>query len=375
VPNFLRGTAIVMMNLGGPSSLDKVYDFLCRLFSDREIIKLPFQKLAGPLLAKRRIGHVQEQYAAIGGGSPILKWTRAQGEAMCKRLDELSPGTAPHKPLVAFRYAHPLTEDALSELSSSGVTRAVAFTQYPQYSCTTTGSSLNELFRRIDNFALEGHKDGSKSLREVRWSLIDRWSGSELLAKAFAKLIEEQLQKFPEQRRKQVVLLFSAHSIPHRVVDSGDTYPAEVANTVATVMKQFGEDANPYRLVWQSKVGPLPWLGPKTWDSLQGLAKNGNLDAILIPIAFTSDHIETLYELDLTYMKDANEKLGMNVKRCAALNLEPLFIEALAQTVFNHLKSNNIASPQYPLRCPGCSNEDCQRSRDFFLSQPKPQQL
>jgi len=348
-----------MMNLGGPASLNKVYDFLCRLFSDREIIKLPFQKLAGPLLARRRTGHVQEQYAAIGGGSPILKWTNAQGEAMCKRLDELSPGTAPHKHLVAFRYAEPLTADALSTLSSSGITCAVAFTQYPQYSCTTTGSSLNELYRRI--------VASSKHVQNVSWSLIDRWSGNELLAKAFAKLIEEELKQYPEDKRAQVVLVFSAHSIPHRVVDCGDPYPAEVANTVHCVMQQLGH-ANPYRLVWQSKVGPLPWLGPKTWDSLVGLAKHGNKDAILIPIAFTSDHIETLYELDQTYMKDANEKLGMNVRRCKALNTEPIFIEALAQIVHAHLKSGDLSSKQYPLRCPGCTNEDCQRARDFFLS-------
>lgn len=355
-----------MMNLGGPATLDKVYDFLCRLFSDREIIKLPFQKLAGPLLARRRTPHVQKQYAAIGGGSPILKWTLAQGEAMCKRLDEISPETAPHKHLVAFRYAEPLTEDALSQLSTSGVSRAVAFTQYPQYSCTTTGSSLNELYRHMS--LLDTQAQGN-ALKSIPWTFIDRWSGSDLLAQAFAKLIREQLQLYPEETRHNVVLLFSAHSIPHRVVDCGDTYPMEVANTVACVMKQLGELQNPHRLVWQSKVGPLPWLGPKTWGSLQGLAKNGNMDAILIPIAFTSDHIETLSELDQEYMKDANEKLGMNVKRCPALNVEPLFIEALAQTVSAHLKSGEICSPQYPLRCPGCTIDDCQKSRDYFLTQ------
>jgi ferrochelatase len=352
-----------MMNLGGPPSLDKVYDFLCRLFSDREIIKLPFQKLAGPMLAKRRTGHVQEQYAAIGGGSPIRKWTDAQGEAMCKRLDEISPSTAPHKHYISFRYAEPLTSDAVASLHKDGVTRAVAFTQYPQYSCTTTGSSLNELYRQIQASAKSPE---ISSTSKISWSLIDRWSGNEHLAKAFAKLIQEELQHYPESRRSEVVLLFSAHSIPHRVVDTGDTYPAEVANTVHHVMEQLGY-SNPYRLVWQSKVGPLPWLGPKTYDSLEGLAKNGNKDAVLIPIAFTSDHIETLFELDQTYAKDAREKLGMDVRRCKALNLEPLFIEALAQLVSNHLKSGQISSKQYKVRCPGCTNEDCQHSRDFFL--------
>lgn len=360
-----------MMNLGGPARLDKVYDFLCRLFSDREIIKLPFQKIAGPLLAKRRTPHVQEQYAAIGGGSPIRQWTEAQGEAMCRRLDELSPETAPHKHYIAFRYAEPLTEDTLAAMQRDGVTRAVAFTQYPQYSCTTTGSSLNELYRQLTNLEkseLSNHNSEveTSESKKISWSLIDRWSGDEGLAKSFAKLIDEELAFYPEEKRSNVVLVFSAHSIPHRVVDCGDTYPAEVANTVHQVMTQLGYK-NPYRLVWQSKVGPLPWLGPKTWESLEGFAKNDQKDVILIPIAFTSDHIETLYELDQTYMKDANEKLGMNVRRCKALNSEPLFIDTLARLVANHLKSGQIASKQYPVRCPGCSNEYCQQARDYFL--------
>lgn len=357
-----------MMNLGGPATLDKVYDFLCRLFSDREIIKLPFQNIAGPLLAKRRTPHIQEQYAAIGGGSPIRKWTDAQGEAMCKRLDDISPETAPHKHYIAFRYAEPLTSDAVSSMVKDGVTRAVVFTQYPQYSCTTTGSSLNELYRQIKAATEISAKSSEKGgVSEISWSLIDRWSGHQKLAQAFAKLIKEELEKFPEERRADAVLLFSAHSLPHRVVDAGDTYPAEVSNTVHHVMEELGY-CNPYRLVWQSKVGPLPWLGPQTWDSLGGLAKNGNKDVILIPIAFTSDHIETLYELDQTYAKDAQEQYGMTVHRCKALNLEPTFIEALADIVKGHLDSGKVCSKQYPVRCPGCTNDHCQHARDFFIS-------
>ena len=357
------------MNLGGPASLDKVYDFLCRLFSDREIIKLPFQKIAGPLLAKRRTPHIQEQYAAIGGGSPIRKWTDAQGEAMCKRLDEISPESAPHKHYIAFRYAEPLTQDAVASIVKDGQTRAVVFTQYPQYSCTTTGSSLNELYRQIKAAGATEPK-----VADIDWTLIDRWSGHKGLAQAFAKLIKEELEKFPVEKRSGVVLLFSAHSIPHRVVDTGDTYPAEVSNTVHHVMEQLGY-SNPYRLVWQSKVGPLPWLGPQTWASLEGLAKNGDKDVLLIPIAFTSDHIETLYELDQTYATDANEKLGMNVQRCKALNTEPIFIEALANIVKEHINSGNVCTKQYPIRCPGCTNDYCQSSRDFFLNRSSQKKL
>jgi protoporphyrin/coproporphyrin ferrochelatase len=174
---------------------------------------------------------------------------------MCQLLDTLSPETAPHKHYVTFRYAPPLTPDTLAQLKADGVQRAIAFTQYPQYSCTTTGSSINELFRHVKGTDLE----------KIQWSVIDRWGNHPLLVKAFAKLIKEELEQFPVDQRGKVVLLFSAHSIPYRVADRGDPYPLEVANTVGRVMEELGQ-SNPYRLVWQSKVGPLPWLGPQTMD-------------------------------------------------------------------------------------------------------------
>lgn len=143
----------------------EVHDFLRRLFSDGDLIPLPFQRIIAPFIAKRRTPQIEQQYTDIGGGSPILKYTRIQGEKMCELLDELSPSTAPHKSYVAFRYARPLTDEAVAQMRADGVTRAVAFTQYPQYSCSTTGSSLNELFRL-----------GKKGeIGNIQWSVIDRW--------------------------------------------------------------------------------------------------------------------------------------------------------------------------------------------------------
>ena len=144
------GTGIVMMNLGGPATLDEVEPFLLRLFADKEIIQLPWQDVLGKFIATRRAPKVRKLYDAIGGGSPILTWTKAQGEAMCARLDEMSPETAPHKFYVSFRYAPPFADDALQAMKADGITRAVAFTQYPKWSCSTTGSSLNDLWRALD---------------------------------------------------------------------------------------------------------------------------------------------------------------------------------------------------------------------------------
>ena len=144
----------------------EVHDFLKNLFSDGDLIPLPFQSVLAPLIAKRRTPKIEEQYSAIGGGSPILRYTQLQGEEMCKLLDELHPETAPHKSYVAFRYAKPLTTETAKELKNDGVKRAIAFTQYPQYSCSTTGSSLNEMYRRIKAGDLSG---------DIEWSVIDRW--------------------------------------------------------------------------------------------------------------------------------------------------------------------------------------------------------
>ena len=156
-----------------PSQVPETGDFLSRLFHDGDLIPLPFQSYLAPLIAKRRTPKIESQYAAIGGGSPILKWTRRQGEGMAALLDELSPSTAPHKAYTAFRYARPLTEDCLDEMRRDGVERAVAFTQYPQYSCSTTGSSLNEMWRQLQERAAKGDdKEGGK---EIQWSVIDRW--------------------------------------------------------------------------------------------------------------------------------------------------------------------------------------------------------
>ncbi|EJD03437.1 ferrochelatase [Fomitiporia mediterranea MF3/22] len=349
-----------MLNMGGPSTIPEVHDFLKNLFLDRDLIPLPFQRVLAPIIAKRRTPKIEEQYTAIGGGSPILRYTQQQGEAMCSLLDELSPETAPHKSYVAFRYANPLTSKTCKELKKDGVKRAVAFTQYPQYSCSTTGSSLNEIYR-LGRSGVAGSG--------VEWSVIDRWGTHPGFVDAVAQRVEAALQRFPPDRRKDAVLLFSAHSLPMTIVNRGDPYVSEVSATVSHVMDRLGH-SNPYRLVWQSQVGPRAWMGPQTSDALKGLARLGRKDVVLIPIAFTSDHIETLYELDLEYGKEA-EELGMEVHRAESLNDSPVFIRALADIVNKHLKDYSAgriepASVQMMLRCPGCTNATCGQQKNWF---------
>jgi protoporphyrin/coproporphyrin ferrochelatase len=344
-------TGIVMLNLGGPATLDAVQPFLLELFADREIIQLPAQRWLGPFIAKRRTPKVQALYATIGGGSPILRWTEAQGRGMVERLDRLSPETAPHGFYVAFRYASPKSEDALHAMRRDGVERAVAFTQYPQFSCSTTGSSLNELWRASEREGLDGG---------FRWSVIDRWPVHPGFIAAMTDTVRQGLERFPERERDRVLILFSAHSLPLRVINRGDSYPQEVGASVQRVMESLGF-SHPHLLAYQSEVGPVAWLGPSTEQTIRHLGERGQRHLLVVPIAFTSDHIETLSELDVEYGELAHHVGITHYVRAPALNDHPVFLDALADIVREHLESNVVCGVNYPVRCPGCVNPDCRR--------------
>ncbi|ANB14942.1 ferrochelatase HEM15 [Sugiyamaella lignohabitans] len=316
-----------MMNMGGPSTIPETHDFLLRLFSDGDLIPLgPFQSWIAKAIAYRRTADIEKKYEEIGGGSPIRKWTSLQASEACKLLDELSPETAPHKPYIAFRYAAPLTDTTYKQLLDDGITRAVAFTQYPQYSYSTTRSSFNEL-RKVQR---ELDPNG-----KITWSFIERWPTHPGLVKTFARHIQDQLNAFDESIRDQVVILFSAHSIPMSVVNQGDPYPAEVAATAFHVMQEL-KFSNPYRVVWQSQVGPRPWLGAQTAKVVAALEQRESTKGIVVvPVAFTSDHIETLHEIDIELKEEM--KRPELLRRAESLNGDPEFIKAIADIAHAHL--------------------------------------
>lgn len=331
-------TAIVFMNMGGPSKIEETHDFLYELFSDNDLIPISkkYQRTIAKYIAKFRTPKIEKQYSEIGGGSPIRKWSEYQSAKVCEILDSISPETAPHKPYVAFRYAKPLTHETYEQLLKDDVKRAVAFTQYPQFSYSTTGSSLNELWRKIKQLDPE---------RKITWSTIDRWPDNDGLTSAFAENISKKLQEFPAGIRDKVVILFSAHSLPMDVINTGDAYPAEVAATVRKVMAKLNF-SNPYRLVWQSQVGPKPWLGAQTANIVEFLAPKED-GLLLVPIAFTSDHIETLFELDNEVIGESDYK--DKIKRCESLNGNMTFINGMAQLVKSHLRGSETYSNQLPL--------------------------
>lgn len=349
-------TAIVMLNMGGPQNIDEVGDYLNRIMTDRDMIQLPLQSRLGPWIANRRTEEVKKKYMEIGGGSPIYKWTDMQGKLLTQLLDQILPEHAPYKHYVCFRYVPPFTEHAFSQLENDQVERVVIFSQYPQYSCATTGSSLNAIADFYKN----------KEKPNMTFSLIERWPTHPLLAQVFAERIKEKLCNFPEEVRDEVLILFTAHSLPMRAVSRGDTYPHEVAATVSATVAALNLP-NPHRLVWQSKVGPQAWLQPYTDSAIKSYARQGKKNMILVPIAFVNEHIETLHELDIEFCYELASKVGVQqIERAAAPNDHPMFIEALADVVSNHLQNGPQISQQFLSRCPHCVSSRCCQSKEFF---------
>eukprot|EP00938_MAST-03A_sp_MAST-3A-sp1_P003812 g3812.t1 len=346
-------TGVLMLNMGGPSHPDDTEDFLKRLFQDSDIIELgggKFQEYLGSFISKRRTPKVRKQYETIGG-SPIRKWTEYQGKEMCKILDEACPESAPHKAYTAFRYADPLTEEALEEMKEDGVEHAIAFSQFPQWSCTTSGSSMNELWREVRRLNMTD---------TFRWSVIDRWPVHSGFVNAVVERIEERMSDFEVDDPSKVVVLFSAHSVPMKVVERGDHYVPEVAATVKKVMERWNK-TNKYILGWQSKVGYVPWMVPSTEHIIKSLGKRGVRRVLVVPIAFTSDHIETLFEIGEEYAELAEEVGIKEFRFTEGLNGSETFISALADIVQDHIESKTNCSSQYKMKCVTCVKPLCRK--------------
>jgi ferrochelatase len=314
-------TGIILLNLGGPETLDQVRPFLYNLFSDPDIVRLPIRALQKPLawlISMARYKKSRGYYAKIGGGSPIRRITQEQAEALARALEGRGLSV---KTYVGMRYWHPFIEEAFEQICRDGITHLVALPLYPQYSISTTGSSLNklnQLLRRDHN---------------LRFSAIKSWHADHRYISALASSIAEELTRFPDQGRSSTHIVFTAHSVPVRYITrEGDPYLDQTQQTVRLVMERLGLD-RPHVLSFQSKVGPVRWLEPSTDATIRRLAREGASQLLLVPVSFVSEHIETLYELDILYASVAREVGIAHCRRVPALNCRPDFIEALAGIV------------------------------------------
>jgi protoporphyrin/coproporphyrin ferrochelatase len=308
-------TAVLLLQMGGPDSLDAIEPFLLNLFSDRDIIRIGpafLQPLIARFIVKRRVPKVEAYYAKIGGKSPIRELTLAQAAALEAELGE------DYRCFVAMRYWRPTTIEALAAIKKEGITRIIALSLYPHYSRATTGSSVNELKRVLEHSGVR-----------FEVSYIDRFYDHPLYIRALAERIEEGLARYAD--RSGVQLVFSAHSLPQSFIDQGDPYLGHIEETVRLVMERLG--AVNHHLAFQSKAGPVKWLEPSTEETIKQLAAKGCKNLLMVPLSFVSDHIETLYEIDIQYAEEARA-LGIdNFGRSPSLNNAPLFIYCLADLV------------------------------------------
>lgn len=321
---------VLLFNLGGPDDLDSVEPFLVGLFSDRDIIELPLgavvQPLFARLVARLRGPSVRRNYALIGGGSPQLRLTRAQAAALEARLNKGSPGR--FRVFIAMRYWHPTTEEALSEIAAAGISRIVTLPLYPHYSKATTGSSQKELERVLLR--------PEWTERGLEVSSIASYACDPLYLDALADTVRRALFGFAPAVRESVVLLFSAHGLPQRFVEQGDPYVREIETTRRGVLERLGV-GNRQLLGYQSRTGPVKWIGPGTDELIEALGRQGVREVLLVPLSFVSDHFETLYEVDILFAEKAKRAGITDYRRPEALNTHPLFIEALARLVEGHL--------------------------------------
>ncbi len=315
---------IVLLQLGGPDSLDSVEPFLYNLFCDPDIIDLPFAFLfRRPLarfIARRRTAKVQGIYRRIGKKSPILKLTKRQALALEHRLR----GTLNASVVIGMRYWHPLTGEAIEELRRRGVRRVVLLPLYPQYSKTTTGSSINEWNRQLG-------RDGQE---ELRVDVIEQYCENRLYIASLVRNITIAMRRVPAGDRPKIHLVFSAHGTPLKLVREGDPYREHILRTYNAVVRQ-GNFGVPHHLCYQSKVGPQKWLEPSLTDTVEALAKDHVSHVIAVPIAFVSDHSETLWEINIEAREHAKQLGIRHFDMSPALNTNPLFIEALADLVIN----------------------------------------
>ena len=270
-----RRVGVVLFQLGGPDTLEAIEPFLYNLFCDPDIIDFPFARIGRKPLAKlistTRARKVQHHYATIGGGSPIRRFTEQQARALQAELGNLGLDA---RCFVAMRYWHPFTGEAIERLRAAERDEVVLLPLYPQYSSTTTGSSLNE-WRRLFCDDVPVHK-------------VESFYRHGMYLDAVVEKVEEALVRFPVPERAEIV--FSAHSVPISVIEKGDPYQRQIEATVELLMERGGW-RNHHRLCYQSKVGASKWLQPSLHRTLRAMEAESIREVCIVPVAFVSDHV------------------------------------------------------------------------------------
>ncbi|MBY0280963.1 MAG: ferrochelatase [Alphaproteobacteria bacterium] len=311
----LKKTAVILFNLGGPDSLKAVRPFLFNLFNDKAIIRLPqpFRYLLAQFISKTRTKKASGIYQKMGGKSPLLENTVAQGKAL---EESLKGKDSEYKVFIAMRYWHPFAEETVKEVKKYNPDEVVLLPLYPHYSTTTTASSFKEWYLLA--------KDIKVPTKEIESYPLD-----ELFIEAHVETlmpVYKEAEKYGTPR-----ILFSAHSLPQKIIDDGDPYQEQTIQTAQAIVSSLEGNID-YQVCYQSRVGRLKWLEPTTDAEIKRAAAD-KVPVVVVPISFVSEHSETLVELDIDY-KNLAMSLGVPFYgRVPTLSCHPLFLEALKKKV------------------------------------------
>ncbi len=311
----MNKTAVLLLQMGGPDSLEAIQPFLYNLFSDRDIIRIGpafLQPAIARFISRRRSKKVSEYYKKIGGRSPIRELTQQQAEELEKALGDS------YRCFVAMRYWKPFTHEAVTAIKNEGISKVIVLSLYPHYSRATVGSSINELNRVLEQSGIK-----------IDLSYVRQFYDHPLYIAALSEKIESGLSGFADHSKVQLV--FSAHGLPQSFIDSGDPYLEHIQTTVRLTMERFADVS--HHLAFQSRAGPVKWLEPSTEAKIAELASAGCKQLLMVPLSFVSDHIETLYEIDIQYKEEAAALGISDFRRTEALNSSPAFIACLADLV------------------------------------------
>lgn len=334
--------AVVLFNLGGPDGPRAIEPFLFNLFNDAAIIEVPgpLRWILAKFISRRRAPEVREIFKNLGGKSPLLEETQAQANALTRRLEDgLEDGAGEARVFIAMRYWHPMSEETVQAVKAFGPDEIILLPLYPQYSTTTTASSLKEWHAQA---ATQGLKCPTRA--------ICCYPADPGLIRGQAALIGPAIAEAKSHGRPRI--LFSAHGLPKKIVARGDPYPWQIEQTTRAIIDALDSPDLDWAVCYQSRVGPLQWIGPSIDEEILRAASD-RVPVVVVPVAFVSEHSETLVELDIQYRDLAHERGVPHYVRVPALGVQEDFLGGLAGLVKAALGSERALCPADGTRlCP-----------------------
>lgn len=347
----MKKTAVILLNLGGPDSKESIRPFLFNFFMDPNIVRLPKPLrflLAWRIAQKRSKNEAGRSYHELGDRSPLLKNSVAQAAALENALNNEGPGA--YKVFVCMRYWHPMADQIVREMRGWGADEIILLPLYPQFSTTTTWSSLGVWKKAM--------KDAGDE-REI--SVVCCYPFNEGFIKASAENIRAQIARAQESGHAHPRILFSAHGLPEMVVKDGDPYQWQCEQTAQKIVDLLNIENLDWKVCYQSRVGRLKWIGPSTEDEIRRAGAEGKA-LIIYPHAFTQEHVETLVELDIEYKHLADQAGVPGYYRAATVSVHPDFIAGLAKLVRTHQNSHQVKAEGGRMLCPENFRRCCMRS-------------